>query len=229
MLLPAPRPRPEVHVGAAKALGHPAWRTPTPRLASSRVSPMTPCTWGVVSMPPAAGGRAAVSCGVAWQRLALFEGEQRARQRCSPWPWPRALRQHEGGAVTAPHPGEHSGPRSSGLAPRLRFPRSFLPLSRGFWTKRLVPLDGQRLSTVSFWPLSRGAPGPRRGPGTAHLAPPVPPGPCPSFPAGTTWGGRVPGPQGVSSFAHWEAQAAQVPLGGGLCPTLEQWLRSPGE
>lgn len=104
---------------------------------------MTPCTWGVVSMPPAAGGRAAVSCGVAWQRLALFEGEQRARQRCSPWPWPRALRQHEGGAVTAPHPREHSGPRSSGLAPRLRFPRSFLPLSRGFGRRGSFPLTGR--------------------------------------------------------------------------------------
>lgn len=187
---------------------------------------MTPCTWRVVSMPPAAGGRAAVSCGVAWQCLALFEGEQRARQRCSPWPWPRALRQHEGGAVTAPHPREHSGPRSSGLAPHLRFPRSFLPLSRGFWTKKLVPLDGQRPSAVSFWPLSRGAPGPRRGPGTTHLAPPVPPGPRPSFPAGTTLGrthprapGRLllctlggaggPGPAGRGAVSYFRAVAPE--------------------
>lgn len=90
MLLPRPRPRPEAHGGAAEAPGHPAWRTPTPWLASPCVSPVTPAHGpenlrGVgLSMPPAAGGQAAVCCGVAQESLALFEGEQRTRQRWQP-------------------------------------------------------------------------------------------------------------------------------------------------
>lgn len=81
--------------------------------------------------------------------------------------------------------------------PHLRFPRSFLLLSQGFWTKRLVPLDRQRPSAgFLLAAFERGAGSPQRA---WHRAPHTSGAAAwahPSFPAGTTLGRTRPGVPG---------------------------------